>query len=104
MYLLLEGIYRLTINQANKVINEGYNSLPKFIYWSHEDVRRWCVEKTKLPPTRGGCSFGNPRIKNTQVLACWATDLQKRGIDLIPEDFTTTIILEYKQLSLESRN
>ena len=39
MRLLLEGVCNLTRNQANKVIDEGYDSLPEFIYWSHGDVK-----------------------------------------------------------------
>ena len=51
MRLLLEGVCNLTRNQANKVIDEGYDSLPEFIYWSHGDIKAWCTGKIKLPPT-----------------------------------------------------
>ena len=69
MRLLLEGVCNLTRNQANKVIDEGYDSLPEFIYWAHGDVKAWCTGKTKLPPTRGGCLFDDPKIKNIEALA-----------------------------------
>ena len=43
--------------------------------------------------------YGDPMIKNLQALACWATDLHKRGIALNPAYFTATTLLEYKQLA-----
>ena len=98
MRLLLEGFYNITRIQATKVIDEGYDSLTEFIYWYHEDVKAWCTGKTKLSPTRGGCSFGDPKIKNIQALAYWATDLHKRGVAFIPRTFTPDILVEYKKL------
>ena len=99
MRLPLGGVFNLMRNQASKVIDEGYDSLPEFIYWSHEDVKVYCTGKTKLPLTRGGYSFGDHKIKNIQVLTCWATDLHKRGIALIPRSFIPGILVEYKQLT-----
>ena len=38
LWLLLEEVYRFTTNQADKVIEEGYDSITEFIYWCHEDI------------------------------------------------------------------
>ena len=41
--LLLEEVCRFTMNQADKVIEEGYELITEFIYWVHEVIRSWCI-------------------------------------------------------------
>ena len=95
---VLEQILRFTVNQANTLINEGYDTAIELKFWSPEDVKTWASNKTKLPATRGGCGFGDPRVKSLQAFAFWATDMHRRGLPLNLEDFDAAMLVAYKEM------
>ena len=65
----LLNILRFTANQATTLMEEGYNTANELRFWSADDVKTWAANKTKLPVTRGGCTYGNPRVKSLQAFA-----------------------------------
>ena len=77
---VLTNVLRLTQNQSNTLIDEGYDTAQELCFWDMKDISEWCTNKTKLPAARGGCSFGNPRMLAIQALAFWATDMHQRGL------------------------
>ena len=96
--LVLTDILRLTGNQANALIVEGYDSAQELCFWNSSDIATWCSNKTKLPATRGGCAFGNPRVKAIQAFAFWATDMHQRGLPLALPLFDDAMLLQYKEM------
>jgi hypothetical protein len=95
---VLQGVLRFTDNQANTLINEGYDSAIELRFWSPEDVKTWASNKTKLPATRGGCGYGDPRVKSLQAFAFWATDMHRRGLPLNLEQFDAAMLVTYKEM------
>lgn len=95
---VLTTVLRLTENQANALIEEGYDSARELCFWNSGDITTWCANKTKLPATRGGCTYGNPRVKAIQAFAFWATDMHQRGLPLALAQFDDDMLLKYKEM------
>jgi hypothetical protein len=94
----LTNILRFTDNQATTLMNEGYDSADELRFWSADDVKAWAVNKTKLPATRGGCPYGDPRVKSLQAFAFWATDMHRRGLPLDLNTFDAAMLVTYKEM------
>ena len=95
---VLTNVLRFTQNQAETLINEGYDATSELVYWSYDDIKEWCVNKTKLPVNRGGCPYGDPRIRNLQAFAFWATDMHRRGSVADLASFDANMLLDYKEM------
>ena len=93
---ILLHVCRPTNNWTNKVIAERYNIIHELIYWSYNDMSKWCEVRTILPAIRGGCNFGDLNTRNIQALSYYAKDLHKRRIGIKPLYFTPEVLLEYK--------
>ena len=94
----LTTVNKLGVAQANCLIAEGYDSVDEMRNWEPDSVDTWCKTKSKLSAARGGCVFGDPKIKNIQAFAFWATDMFRRGRndDLIGFDEDT--LSKYKEM------
>ena len=75
----LLNVCRLGPLQADCLIDEGYDDVAELRNWEPDAVDSWCKAKTKLARNRGGCVFGDPKIRNIQAFAYWATDMHRRG-------------------------
>ena len=95
---VLTNVLRLTQNQSNTLIDEGYDTAQELCFWDMKDISEWCTNKTKLPAARGGCSFGNPRMLAIQALAFWATDMHQRGLPLALATFDGALLMHYKEM------
>ena len=95
---LLTQVLRLTANQANTLIAEGYDAPDELRFWSADDIKTWCNNKTKLPANRGGCPYGDPKVRNLQAYAFWCTDMHRRGLPRTIPAFMAAVLLEYKEL------
>ena len=94
----LTNVCRLGPAQADCLIAEGYDDVAELRNWETDAVDSWCKAKTKLTVNRGGCVFGDPKIRNIQAFAFWATDMHRRGRrdDLI--SFDADALGKYKEM------
>jgi hypothetical protein len=97
-YTVLTDVLRLTENQADALEAEGYDNAQELCFWGTSDIATWCANKAKLPATRGGITFGNPRVKAIQAFAFWATDMHQRGLPLALPLFDDEMLLKYKEM------
>lgn len=95
---VLTNILRLTDNQADTLIAEGFDAPDELRFWSPDEIATWCSNKTKLPANRGGCPFGDPRVRNIQAYAFWVTDMYRRGLPRQLGAFDADTLLQYKEL------
>ena len=51
--LVLTNVLRLTQNQSNTLIDEGYDTTQELCFWDMKDISEWCTNKTKLATARG---------------------------------------------------
>lgn len=74
--LLINVLLRFSQDQADTLIAEGYDTPNELRFWELDEIQQWCSNKTKLPATRGGCAYGNPRkVSYLQAYAFWCTDM-----------------------------
>ena len=75
----LEQILNYSRSQINTLINDGFESALDVIGWKYKEVKDWCEAKTKLAQNRGGCIYGEVRVRNLQGLVWWCNDRHLRG-------------------------
>ena len=97
---LLTNILGLNQNQYACVITEGFHDLNRIrvANLTPTEIADWTKHKSGLASTRGGCRWGIPATKCFQALCFWITDSHKRGIQVIPTDFTQATLDEYLEL------
>jgi hypothetical protein len=95
---VLTTVLRFGDNQADTLITEGYDSLHELRFWGYEDIATWAANKGKITLLRGGCSYGDPRVKGLQALAFYATDMHRRGLPLSLINFNDEMLLKYKEM------
>ena len=95
---LLTDVLRFGDRQANTLITEGYDSIQELRFWDYDDITTWTANKGKLAVNRGGCVYGDPRVKSLQALAFYATDMHRRGLPLNMAAFTDATLLRYKEM------
>ena len=76
---VLDNVCRLTANQRITLINDGYDTARSLVHWNYKSIRSWCEGKSKLAVNRGGCTYGDRKIKCIQALAYWCTNAHLRG-------------------------
>ena len=95
---ILTDVLRFGDNQATTLIEEGYDSLSELRFWDYGDISSWAANKGKLTLVRGGCNYGDPRVKGLQALAFYATDMHRRGLPLSLVNFNDVLLLKYKEM------
>lgn len=95
---VVTDVLRFGVNQATVLIDEGYDSLEELRFWDYDDISKWAANKGKLPLNRGGCVYGDPRVRNLQAFAFYATDMHRRGLPLSLRDFDGNMLLKYKEM------
>ena len=52
------------------------------VHWNFKSIRAWCEAKSKMPVNRGGCTYGDRKIKCIQGIAYWCTNASLTGDQL----------------------
>ena len=90
----LTQVLNFTPNQVNTLIVDGFETASDVVGWSHKEVKDWCQAKTKLAINRGGCNYGELRVRNLQGLVWWCNDRHLRGKDLdLANEFNAAALL-----------
>ena len=76
---VLDNICRFTVLQRDTIIADGYDTARSIVHWNYKSIRNWCEGKAKLPINRGGCTYGDRKIKCIQALAYWCTEAHLKG-------------------------
>ena len=85
---VLDNVCHLTLVQRNTLVNDGYDTARSLVHWNYKSIRSWCEGKSKLALNRGGCTYGDRKIKCVQALAYWCTNAHLQGKPLdIANDF-----------------
>jgi hypothetical protein len=81
---VLDDVCRLTETQRDVLVNDGYDTARSLVHWNYKSIRNWCESKCKLALNRGGCTYGDRKIKCIQALAYWCTNayLQGKPLDI----------------------
>ena len=95
---VLTTVLRFGDVQANTLIDEGYDALLELRFWGYDDISTWAANKGKITLVRGGCTYGDPRVKGLQALAFYATDMHRRGLPLSLINFNDAMLLKYKEM------
>ena len=96
---VLDNVCRLNVNQRMTLINDGYDTARSLVHWNYKSIRSWCEGKSKLAVNRGGCTFGDRKIKCIQALAYWCTNAYLQGdtldiVNLFDDDALNEAIIE----------
>ena len=67
----LAQVLNFTQNQVNTLIVDGFKTALDVLGWSHKEIKDWCEAKTKLALNRGGCNYGELRVRSLQGLVWW---------------------------------
>jgi len=76
---ILNNVCFLTQPQMDTLIGDGYDTARSLVHWDHKAIRTWCEGKAKLAINRGGCTWGDRKIKCLQALAYWCTEQHLKG-------------------------
>ena len=82
----------LSLKQHEVLMVDGYDTISTIINWKYGKIREWCTTKSKFTTTRGEDSDGDQKIKCTQALTWWATNLTLRGKFIFLADFDTNMM------------
>ncbi len=103
---VLEEVCHLTHGQTGTLILDGYDGPTSVINWRYNAIRKWASEKSKLSTTRGGCTYGDRRIKAIQGLVWWVNEQTLRGLDVTLMDFNKVMLndsIEMAQMDNERK-
>ena len=78
---VLEEVCHLTHGQTGTLILDGYDGPASVINWRYDAIRKWAQEKSKITQGRGGCTYGDRKIKAIQGLVWWVNEQTIRGLD-----------------------
>ena len=83
--LVSDDVCHLTLSQTTTLVEDGYDTARSIVHWDFKSIRSWCKTKSKIPVNRGGCTYGDRKIKCIQTLAYWCTNahLQGDSLDII---------------------
>ena len=95
---MLTAVLRLNANQVKCLKDEDFTALEDLRNFSPKEVTEWTKQKDGKTDNRGGCRWGLPKVKNLQALAYWVTDSFRRGLQIVPPDFTPQVLESYKEL------
>ena len=92
-----------TQNQVNALVGDGFETAADVIGWTYKEVKDWCSGKTKLPLNRGGCNYGDLRVKSLQGLVWWCNDHHLRGkeVDLANEFDEASLVMAREEAKLD---
>ena len=91
----LANVLGFTARQVTTLVADGYDTADDIIHWNFSDITKWCSAKTSLQILRGGCTYGDLRVKNLQGLAWWCTDRSLRGKQIdVATDFNAAILID----------
>jgi len=76
---VLDNVCHLTLSQRETLVNDGYDTARSLVHWNFNSIRNWCEAKSKMPVTRGGCTYGDRKIKCIQGIAYWCTNASLTG-------------------------
>ena len=79
---VLENVCHLTRSQRETLVNDGYDTARSLVHWNFKSIRAWCEAKSKMPVNRGGCTYGDRKIKCIQGIAYWCTNASLTGDQL----------------------
>jgi hypothetical protein len=65
----LSNVLNFTPLQVAILVNDGFGSADDLVGWTYQEIKTWCSDKTKLALNRGGCTYGDLRVKSLQGLA-----------------------------------
>ena len=90
--LLSQNVLELTINQANALSNNGWETIDAFEGYSTKDIKEWMSTIAKVPITRGGCVYPMVRAKRVIALSFWVNHNILRGIVPDPNTFLAPVL------------
>ena len=67
--LVLDDLCHLTSSQMTTLVEDGYDTARNIVHCDFKSIRSWCEAKSKMPVNRGGCTYGDRKIKYIQALA-----------------------------------
>ena len=94
----LANVLNFNARQITTLVGDGFERAEDLVGWTYPEIKTWCADKTKLHLNRGGCTYGDLRVKSLQGLAWWCNDRQLRGraIDLAA-DFDNTVLVDSRE-------
>ena len=104
---VLEEVCHLTHGQTGTLILDGYDGPASVINWRYDAIRKWAQEKSKITQGRGGCTYGDRKIKAIQGLVWWINEQTLRGLDVNLMHFNEAMLndsIEMSQMDDERRS
>ena len=94
---LFDNVMSLNLAQRTCLHNEDIFTLDDLLDLSPKEMSEWANRKSGLTAARGGCRWGIAAIKKLQALIFWAIDSNRRGINVVPADFTPDVMAQYRE-------
>ena len=79
LILVLDDVCHLPSGQTTTLVEDGYDTARSLVHWDFKSIRSWCEAKSKMPVNRGGCTYGDRKIKCIHALAYWCTIAHLQG-------------------------
>ena len=83
LYELMVNFLNFTEDQYVSLRTQGgYGRLQDLNQWRYKEIKDWCTSMSNRPPTRGGRTYGDLKVKQLQGIAWWVTDCSLRNLPL----------------------
>ena len=94
---LFENVLNLNLAQRICLHLEDIFTLGDLLDLSPKEMANWANRKSSLTVACGGCRWGIAATKKLQALIFWAIDSNRRGINVVPVDFTPAVMAQYRE-------